>query len=51
MQTAGVNWVTFDMGRPIGEGYRSGGGCPAITSRVTIRMNKTNGIYTAYPQL
>lgn len=51
MSSSGQNSVTFDMGRTIGEGYRSGGGCPVTTSRVTVRRNSSGEIYTAYPQL
>ncbi|MGJ7565566.1 RHS repeat-associated core domain-containing protein [Variovorax sp. GB1R11] len=50
MNASGLNYATFDMGRAVGEGYRSGGGCPVTTSRVTVRRNNT-GEYTAYPQL
>lgn len=51
MNVSGQNSVTFDMGRTIGEGYRSGGGCPVNTSRVTVRRNNSGDVYTAYPQL
>ncbi len=51
MNASGQNSATFDMGRTIGEGYRSGGGCPITTSRVTVRRNNSGDVYTAYPQL
>jgi RHS repeat-associated protein len=51
MNASGKNNVALDMGRPIGEGFRGGGGCPVITSRATIRRNSVGEIYTAYPQL
>lgn len=50
MNENGTNTGTFDMGRPIGEGYRAGGGCPVTTSRVTV-VRCNGNILTAYPQL
>ena len=50
MNENGTNTGTFDMGRPIGEGYRAGGGCPVTTSRVTV-VRRNGNILTAYPQL
>lgn len=50
MNANGTNVETFDMGRPIDEGYRAGGGCPVTTSRVTV-VRRNGNIVTAYPQL
>lgn len=50
MNANGTNTETFDMGRPIGEGYRAGGGRPVTTARVTV-VRRNGNILTAYPQV
>ncbi|WP_202126968.1 hypothetical protein [Cupriavidus sp. SW-Y-13] len=50
MDKTGQNEATVNMKRVIGEGYRSGGGCPEVTQEVTVYRG-ARGIITAFPQL
>jgi hypothetical protein len=50
MNKSGRNEATVDMKRTVGEGYRSGGGCPEATKLATI-FKGPKGIITAFPQL
>ncbi|MDQ0016303.1 RHS repeat-associated protein [Variovorax boronicumulans] len=50
MNRTGKNEATVDMKRVIGEGFRSGGGCPETTRQATV-FKGPYGIITAFPQL